>query len=158
MEKELRKDEKNKICLETTNNTFIVYEHEGNDWIKLKEFMRYEDAEEYLDKRIDRKSKGTLIKKKPLPAIIRKGGWNKGYKKTNITSTEVTASSSYLGCWNSDENKNRSKESSSYFLKDTEENWNILKEIEKKESEIKELEDKKERFTIEELKEYFQDE
>jgi hypothetical protein len=156
MEKELRKDEKNKICLQTADNSFIVYELEKEDWVKLKVFPRYDEAEDYLDKRIDRKAKGTLIKKKPLPAILREGGWNSnGYAKTNITSIECTGS--YVQCWNTNEKKKRCKESVSAFLKDTERNWEILKEIEEKESQIRVLKEEQERFSNEELKEYFQD-
>ena len=156
MEKELTKTEKNKITLETNGNRFNVYELENEDFVKLKEFNTFEEADEYLTKRVERKSKGLLIRKKPITAIIKQSGWKEeGFIRTNITSIEINYNSVY--CWNTNEDKRRSKESVTYFLKDTENNWKTIKEIERLKEQIDNLEKTKERFTEDELKDYFQD-
>lgn len=45
----LREDELNKIELDISDNKFYVQEKEGNDWINLKIFNTYNEAEQFYN-------------------------------------------------------------------------------------------------------------
>ncbi len=157
--KTLHETEENKIELNTTDNLFYVYEKKKEEPIyefkKLNKFNSFSLADEFLKKRLDKKAKGTFKKKEPINAIGQIGYNDRSFKSIKITSIDPSSSYS-LECWISD-GKNKSKTSYNYLLKDNEKNWERLEKIKELQNEISELEEGKERFTIEELKEYFQD-
>lgn len=159
----LLQTDENKIELNTGDNSFYVYEKKKeqsyyDDEGILDKFPTYQQAQDFLDRRLDKKKKGLLKKKEPLNAIGQISSYyadNKDFQKVKITSINPTSYS--VECWISD-GKNRSKKGISYLLKDTEKNWEILRQEKELKQKLTELEEQKERFTQDELKEYFKNE
>ncbi len=155
MEIILEEDKDYKVCLNENTSEFVVYEKRQDVWEDLRSFKVIREAKEFRDKRKKAKETGKLNKKTPLNAL--KKSYQDDYTKTKITSIgEIRSWGSTV--WWTGESRRRGKDSLSDFYKDTEKNHKIIQRIKELENEISELKSKREKFTEEEIKEYFGDE
>ena len=155
--KEMFKTEINKIELDTRDNRFYVLEKEENDWIGLKDFPTFSEAEDFLTKRINKKVKGTFKKKEPLKAICKSSGYGSDEKYHHAKITSIDPSEYSTSCWISYGENFKYRRKDSPPLKDTPKNWETLNKIAEIEKELESQGRLLQRYDKEELKEYFQD-
>ena len=150
-------NEEYKIELDTDDNKFFTYEKEGDDWIYLKEFETYSEAEKYLENRKKLKISGKLKKAEPLPCYKFEASYydDAVIREAKITSIDPSGSYS-LQVWVV-ENKRRSKERLDDLYKFSKKNKEIFEKIISLEKEIKKLEEEKEKFINKEVKKHFQE-
>lgn len=147
---ELKNDGKYKIELESNTNKIIVTEIEGELELKTFDLIKY--AEEYIENREKRILAGKLKRKEPLSALKEEyfGGGN--YEEIKITSF-VNENNIWIV-----KNKIRSKEwGISGLVKNTEENKKKIKQLKELNKEIDKLKKSIEKYTTQELKEYFKE-
>lgn len=150
---ELKKDEDYKVEFEDFNKMFIVSElnTERNEYSQLRnDFRTMDDAEKYIEDREKRRALSKTKKKEPL-LILKRDRWgNRGYVDAKITS--IDGDNAWVVTIEKGE---RSKEYGLDFFKNTEENKQKITKIEELKNQIEKIESSIERYTVEEVKQYF---